>query len=439
MSATGTNLCKVTVITPRRSLDLGLPSDMPLADIVPTLLRIAGEGLAEAGLAHGGWVLQRMGGKPFDLNESLAELAVHDGELLHLRPLGYELPEVAFDDVADAIATGVRERTIRWAPFATRACGLGTTACGLGVAVVTLLFAGPPWPPVAVMAGAIALILLMVALALSKAVGDPGGGAVLGYAGLPYGFLAGLLGPASITPLAGLGAPHLLSAFGVTLMVATTTGFAVTEALATFVGIAAASFCGLAGTAIVLIFDMSAAGVAAVLATLALAMTTVIPSLSFRLAGLPLPTLPTTAEELRREVGELDGQMVIDKTVVADRFCTGLLGGVAMVGIGAQIILVAEGTSVTMVTSLAISAGLLLRARVFEGRGQRLWLLTAGLLGLNLLAIALAVNISSEGVLFGVVPSLVVIALVVSGVALGLTRAKPSPCGVGSPTSPTSC
>jgi hypothetical protein len=30
-------------------------------------------------------------------------------------------------------------------------------------------------------------------------------------------------------------------------------------------------------------------------------------------------------------------------------------------------------------------------------------------------------------VLFGVVPSLVVIALVVSGVALGLTRAKPSP------------
>ncbi|MEV4089178.1 EsaB/YukD family protein, partial [Nonomuraea fuscirosea] len=120
MSATGTDLCRVTVVTPRGFLDLGLPPDIPLGNLLPTLLRIAGEGLAEAGLAHGGWVLQRLGAPPFDPDATLSELAVHDGELLHLRPRGHELPEAVFDDVADAVATGVLERTGRWQPAATR-------------------------------------------------------------------------------------------------------------------------------------------------------------------------------------------------------------------------------------------------------------------------------------------------------------------------------
>lgn len=128
MSATGTDLCRVTVVTPRGFLDLGLPPDIPLGNLLPTLLRVAGEGLAEAGLAHGGWVLQRLAGPPFDVNATLSELAVHDGEMLHLRPRGHELPEVVFDDVADAVATGVLERTGRWQPATTRAYGLRAAA-----------------------------------------------------------------------------------------------------------------------------------------------------------------------------------------------------------------------------------------------------------------------------------------------------------------------
>ncbi|MEV0380479.1 type VII secretion integral membrane protein EccD [Nonomuraea sp. NPDC050643] len=426
MSATGTDLCRVTVVTPRGFLDLGLPPDIPLGNLLPTLLRIAGEGLAEAGLAHGGWVLQRLGGPPFDPNATLSELSVHDGELLHLRPRGHELPEVVFDDVADAVATGVLERTGRWQPATTRSYGLRAAAALLGLGAAALLITGPPWLPAALVAGGVALILLLVAVALSRAMGDARSGAVIGYAALPYGFVAGLVGPA---PSQGIFQPEtLLSASGVVLMLATATGFAVAQGLPTFLGLAAAAFCGLLGSGLVMAFDLPAAGVAAVLAAIAVGLTTAIPSLSFRLAGMPLPALPTTAEELRRESGDLDGALVIDKAVVADRYCAGLLGGVALVVLGAQVLLVLDGTWAAFAMSAALSLSLLMRARVFEGRGQRTWLLTTTLLGVILPAAALAVTGAAGGlVLYGIVPALVVLALAVAGTALWLTSARPSP------------
>src|SRR2546423_5341108 len=59
---TATGLARVTVNTPRRRLDVALPEQTPLADLLPDLLRHAGEGLPDAGQAHGGWVLRRARG-----------------------------------------------------------------------------------------------------------------------------------------------------------------------------------------------------------------------------------------------------------------------------------------------------------------------------------------------------------------------------------------
>src|SRR2546423_14382723 len=62
---TATGLARVTVNTPRRRLDVALPEQTPLADLLPDLLRHAGEGLPDAGQAHGGWGLRRgRGGAP---------------------------------------------------------------------------------------------------------------------------------------------------------------------------------------------------------------------------------------------------------------------------------------------------------------------------------------------------------------------------------------
>ncbi len=270
-----------------------------------------------------------------------------------------------------------------------------------------------------------ALVLLLVAAALSRAMGDAGAGAVIGYAALPYGFVAGLVGPASERSL--FQPDNLLSACGVTLMLATATGFAVARGLPAFLGVAAAALCGLLGAGVVMAFDLPAAGVAAVLAALVVGLSTTIPSLSFRLAGMPLPALPTTAEELRRESGDLDGALVIDKTVVADRFCSGLLGAVALVVLGAQVLLVLEGTWAALAMSAALSLSLLMRARVFEGRGQRAWLTAATLLGVLLPAGAATLAATDGTVLYVIVPILVALALAVTGTALWLTTGRPSP------------
>nr|WP_277350221.1 type VII secretion integral membrane protein EccD [Nonomuraea sp. FMUSA5-5] len=430
-------MCRVTVVTPRGFLDLGLPPDIPLGNLLPTLLRIAGESLAEAGLAHGGWVLQRLGGPPFAPDATLSELAVHDGELLHLRPRGHELPEVVFDDVADAVATGVLERTGRWQPATTRTYGLRAAAALLVLGAAALPAAGPaawsaagpaagpPWTPVALVAGAVALVLLLVAVALSRALGDAASGAAIGYAALPYGFLAGLTGPASGTAL--LEPDNLLAGCGVLLMLATATGFAVAGGLPAFLGVAVAALAGLVASGLVMAYDLHAAGVASVLAALAVGLTTAIPALSVRLAGMPLPALPTTAEELRREGGELDGELVLDRTVVADRFCTGLLGAVALIVLAAQALLLMEGTWAALAMSGALTLSLLMRARVFEGRGQRAWLLSATLLGVALPAAGAVITAADPTVLYLIVPGLVVLALAVAGTALWLATARPSP------------
>src|SRR5262245_37172987 len=104
---------------------------MPLAHMLPTLLQIAGLNLADAGLAHSGWVLQRLDEAPLDESRSLSALGVRDGEILYFRPGLAQLPEVVFDDVADVVATGINDRPDRWRPATTRAFGLTAGAAVL--------------------------------------------------------------------------------------------------------------------------------------------------------------------------------------------------------------------------------------------------------------------------------------------------------------------
>ncbi|MEU5670390.1 EsaB/YukD family protein, partial [Micromonospora sp. NPDC047753] len=48
-TATG-GLSRITIVAPRTRMDLALPSDVPLADLLPTLLRYAGEDMADVPL-----------------------------------------------------------------------------------------------------------------------------------------------------------------------------------------------------------------------------------------------------------------------------------------------------------------------------------------------------------------------------------------------------
>src|SRR6266702_4548581 len=192
----GTDLCRVTVFGPRRRVDIVLPAYVPFAELFPTVLRYAGTDLAKAGLARGGWVLQRLGQPPFHPGMTPQQVGLRDGEMVYLRPRMSQLPQLAFDDVADVIATGVNEQPGRWGPPAARAMGLAGGAAALLAGAAALALSGPPWTLPSAAAAAVTVLLLVAATAVSRAGGDPGACAVIGYLALPYGMLAGLLAPA---------------------------------------------------------------------------------------------------------------------------------------------------------------------------------------------------------------------------------------------------
>ena len=70
-------------------------------------------------------MLQRLGEPALDEDLGTAALGLYDGDVLHLRPRGDQLPPVDFDDLVDGVATGTAERPDRWRPEMTRRFVLG--------------------------------------------------------------------------------------------------------------------------------------------------------------------------------------------------------------------------------------------------------------------------------------------------------------------------
>jgi ESX secretion system protein EccD len=428
-STSGADLCRVTVVGPRRRVDIVLPAYVPFAELFPTVLRYAGSDLANAGLARGGWVLQRLGQPPFHPGMTPQQVGLRDGEMVYLRPRLSQLPQLAFDDVADVIATGVNERPDRWTPQAARGSALAAGALGLVAGVAVLAASGPPWALPSAAAAAVSALALIAAGSVSRAAGDAGAGAVLGCAALPYAFLAGLLAPARSAQLTHLGAQQMLTGFAALALAATVAAVAVAHGLPQFLGAAAAAFLGaIATTAVLVSGDHSgAAGPAAVTIAVALALTPLIPAVTFRVARVRLPPIPRNAEDLRRDSLMVDGRQVLDRTAIADRLVTGIVSGIGLVAIGAELALASAHGRLAHLMCAAVACTLLLRARVFRGRAQRLWLIAPGYGGLAFLAAAASLHVSQQLMLVVALAPLLVGAAIVVGVGLWLPGRQPSP------------
>ncbi|WP_242891226.1 type VII secretion integral membrane protein EccD [Actinomadura litoris] len=427
-SVTGAELCRVTVVAPKRRIDISLPAHVPFAQFFPAILHYSGSQMADAGLAHGGWVLQRLDEAPFDGGATPAQAGLRDGEILYLRPGMSQLPELAFDDVADVVATAVKDRRDRWRPEWTRAFSLGVGAGGSAVAAVVVLLAGPSWIVPAAAAGVVSLLLIIGAVVASRAAGDAKAGTVLAFAALPHAFLAGLLGPARDHGFGELDALNTLAGFGVLVLVAVIAAVGVTDGASIFWGSVIGGVLGAAGSGAALAFeDLSAAGIAAITVVVAMMLTPLTPTLAFRFSKVTLPPVPQSADDLRRDTIMVDGRQVLTRTGRADRFITGFTVGLGLVGILGLIPSAFRDGWLGPVTAAVISVLLLLRSRLFRGRVQRLAMLVPGMLGLGTLAIAISWDASPLTMAAGALLPLVVATSVVVGVGLWLPGHRPSP------------
>jgi type VII secretion integral membrane protein EccD len=426
--AIASDICRVTVIGPRRRVDIALPAQVQFADLFPTVARFSGLDHSDLVREPGGWVLQRLGYPPFDLSATPASEGLLDGELIYLRPKATEMPPMTSDDVADEIA-GVHDGPGRWTPADARRAGIGAGALALLAGVAVIARSGPPWTVPAMIAGAVAALLLIAAGAVSRAAGDATAGILIGYASLPYAFLAGLAGVTAATAGTAGHAGHTLTAggalgtgagFALVMLAAVVAMAAVARGVPHFFGVAVTALFGV-GAAGLAYADPSlhAAGAAALVVTPALALTPLIPWGAFRIAGLAMPRVPTSPEDLRDDAVLAPQPDIRSRAVAADRAVTGAVCGLGLAGGGAEIALGSSHGVLATAMASVLACALLLQSRLFRGRAQRLWLLVPGYGGLAWLAIASGRLVT--------VAALVTGAALVVGVGSWLQGHRPSP------------
>jgi ESX secretion system protein EccD len=424
---TGLGLARLTISTPRRRLDVALPENAPVSELLPHLLRHAGEGVADEGEQHGGWSLRRTTGALLEPTRNLAAQGIHDGEVLHLVPRRTEWPELAYDDVVEIIAGGSRRTGRSWGRVATRRFALAVTGAVLGLGVLGMLLSGPPWAAPGGLALAFAALASLAGVVLSRAVADAVAGAAVAAVGMGYAAAGGLLVAAPDgTPLGRMGAPQILLGSGC-LLVFGIIGYVGTAALSRFfvLGIAV----GLLGVvASLLCFaGMAPVGAAAVALTVAIGLLPGYPLFSVWLGRLPVPTLPERPEEMLAQRVVPERSEVFAAVNRAHELLTGLLLAAATVSIVGFVLLVRGRSGPELALAVAGGVALLLRARLFATPWQRIPLVAGGLVGLALLGSAVSRSVPASARPLVMVVATAIAGALVLAAGLAYSSRPPSP------------
>ncbi|MFB7468626.1 type VII secretion integral membrane protein EccD [Streptomyces sp. NPDC056224] len=406
-------LCRLTVRTPERVVDLAVPAAVPIADLLPTLVGYGGEGLEESGLDHGGWVLQRLGGEPLDEEGTAQSLELRDGDVLYLRPRADQLPEVHFDDLVDGVTTSMRAHGSSWNERYSRVMLRAVMVALLAAGLLALAMPGGDRQLRAGLAAAAGLLVLAGAASASRAVGDAAAGAALGVMAAPYLALAGALlptgGAASAASGELLGARLLAGsaagAGGAVLAVA-----AVAAYVPLLTSSAVVALAGVAWGSLMLLMEIPASHAASMTAVLAVVFGSAVPALSARLAGLRLPALPTNADELQQGIDPHDNQLVVARAALAEEWMTALFAAAGLVCGGCLAGLLLDSPRLpALITAGVLAVLLLLHARGIGGAWSRLAVLLPGVGGWLLLAF-----VASARVAPGLRPALVGLLLAVA-------------------------
>jgi type VII secretion integral membrane protein EccD len=358
--------CRLTVLAPRARVDVALPADVPVAELVPMVLELVGEPLF--GLCPQPWRLSGTAGGPLPPGATLAELGVLDGDLLRIAPdAPAPLPPV-FDDPVDALAATAGAAAVRDRRF-------GAVAVLVVAGAAAVLLAG--WPA----AAGTAVPVVVAALGAALAVGHAARLARRGAAGVPDEgpeHAAAVTAAVAAVPLAAAagwaalpaasGAARLLVAAAAAGAVAAAAQIALRVVAPALVGVVVAAVpAGLAAVA-VLRLDVAPAAAAAGLGATALVAGALLPRAALRLAGLPLPVVPADGSEL---VDADDGPDQLPPDELAERadlargYLAGLAGGCAAVAAVAALPAAAAGGWAGPAFATVTVAVLGLRARSF--------------------------------------------------------------------------
>lgn len=395
-----TGFCRVTVVAPDSRVDVALPEDLPVADVHPEILRLTG-GSQPVGTPTG-YHLVRRDGTVLDGARTLAAQRVLDGEILTLRPFAESLPPAVHDDVSDAVATAVTGDRALWNTRMLRAAGLTGAALLLVLLGLVLWYADPVRHDAhglpGIVAGAVAVLLTAYAGVRARVYRDRGSAVALGLAAVPHLLIAGsgIIGPA-----AGEGAGRLQFLLGcATVLIASVVLVAVTpRGDAPFVATVVTSAAGVLATFGMILTGAAPSAAAAVCAVAAIGALAFLPALSARAARLPIGyTAPRAAGDdldaprSGADTAPVDAERVAARARRGHELLLGLVGGCSAVVVGSAAVLAFAANPWAPALALAAGLAMTLRARLFRYTSQVATVLGAGLAGLALLVLGLALR-----------------------------------------------
>ena len=375
METAGTSavFTRITVLAPRTRIDVALPSDVAVADLLPMVLTMARENTADGGARHGGWCLARIGEQQLDPTKTLNGHAVLDGELLQLRKRSESPPPPLYDDVIDAVALSTPGSYRSWTAQTARVLGGGGCVLALLMAAVALYLAGPGAAE-AITAALAAVVLIGTGSVISRVYDDAQAGVVLGATALPLAFVAGLFAVPG-----GPDRPNmLLACVAVAVLAAAAVGL-IAAGVTTFVAIGSAALFGAGASVVAVLVAHPTAGIGAGLAATALIGLSAAPRFTIQLAQLPLPAVPTTSSELTEDDSEEfpDLATIEGQAALGHQYLSGMVigfGATAMVG---AILATQQGISGVLLAA-TVAVVLMLRARTYANGVQAVALLLAG-------------------------------------------------------------
>ncbi|WP_374999736.1 type VII secretion integral membrane protein EccD [Aeromicrobium sp. CTD01-1L150] len=398
---------RVTVVTEQRTIDLALPSALPLAEVMPQVMRYAAP--ERDGESPTSWTLGRLGGPTLQLVQTLEDAGVLDGDVLELRSQRDDVSPALVEDVRDAVEDSVdaaggvwNTRTTgsfavlassaffgAWALLTTLAAALGAPAlgdldrpAGAAVAVVGLLFA-TWWASVStreVDAQVAACVAMVWGLLLGRSIGQ-----ALELEGLL------VLGSAAVGVAVVAGSARLI-----------------TEAATAHAAFAGVVLVAVGVHVAVGMTDVASMQAVRVLPVLGLLVVGVLPRVSLSVGGL------ASADYRVRHVGQLDLATLRYRYRASNAILIGALAGIAAVVVAAGGTLDVSGDSWDRTLAVVMAGAALLRSRLFSRTQHVVPLRVAGLLVIGL---ALARHVSEDPSL---VPFLLPVTVVAAAGAFGL-------------------
>jgi type VII secretion integral membrane protein EccD len=423
----GNGLARLTIATPDQRIDLCVPENVPLAELVPAFLHHLRDSIYVPGhSSRTGWTIRCSDGRRLATDRSLAEQHIRDGEILRLVSVDQEWPEPDDDDMVLAVVRGAAALGHPWHGGLTRRTALLITATVPLLGLPILLSSGPSWLLPAVSAFSVALAILIGATILSRAVGDSTAGGGIGVIALPYAFTGGLLILADNAGLSELTAAHVLLGSVAVVLVSVLGAVAIGDRLWLYVAGAVTGLHGALGAALSLLW-LDGVAAAAVTVGVVLALMPLSTMLSVRLSKLPMPDLPQTTEDLLADRPPPPRDEIFVAVARAEELLVGMLLGFAVAAGAGMFLLTTTEDLAARALAGTCAALLLLRARSLTRVRQRVPLLCAGLLGLGALALAVAWSQSTTVLALLVPLGLVPLVLAVAGLGLRYARRRPGP------------